>query len=83
MGDLLIPKKPFCSLVRELTVQITGVPDLKFKLEAMTALQEASECYLVGLFEDSNLITMHCKRVTLYPSDLRLAYRIRGDSLRY
>jgi histone H3 len=65
MGQLLIPKAPFCSLVRELTAQITGVPDIKFKNEAMTVLQEAFEYYLVGLFEDSNLITMHGKCVAL------------------
>jgi hypothetical protein len=29
------------------------------------ALQEASEAYLVGLFEDTNLCAIHAKRVTI------------------
>ena len=29
------------------------------------ALQEASESYLVGLFEDTNLCAIHAKRVTM------------------
>ena len=42
------------------------------------ALQEASEAYLVSLFEDTNLAAIHAKRVTIQPKDLvsrsRLAY---------
>ncbi|GBP07950.1 Histone H3, embryonic [Eumeta japonica] len=33
------------------------------------ALQEASEAYLVGLFEDTNLCAIHAKRVTIMPKD--------------
>ena len=33
----------------------------------MGALQEASEAYLVGLFEDTNLCAIHAKRVTIMP----------------
>ncbi|EFA82988.1 predicted protein [Heterostelium album PN500] len=41
------------------------------------ALQEASEAYLVGLFEDTNLCAIHAKRVTIMPKDMQLARRIR------
>ncbi|KAI0675921.1 hypothetical protein C8Q78DRAFT_1007179 [Trametes maxima] len=34
------------------------------------ALQEASEAYLVSLFEDTNLAAIHAKRVTIQPKDL-------------
>ncbi|KAK6049704.1 core histone H2A/H2B/H3/H4 [Cooperia oncophora] len=44
------------------------------------ALQEASEAYLVGLFEDTNLCAIHAKRVTIMPKDIQLARRIRGGS---
>lgn len=47
--------------------------------QAMEALQEACECYLIGLFEDANLCAIHAKRVTITPRDLRLARKIRGD----
>ena len=43
------------------------------------ALQEASESFLVSLFEDTNLCAIHAKRVTIMPKDLQLARRIRGE----
>ena len=36
-------------------------------------LQEASEAYVVQLFEDSNLCAIHAKRVTIMPKDIQLA----------
>lgn len=42
-------------------------------------IQEASEAYLVGLFEDTNLCAIHAKRVTIMPKDIQLARRIRGE----
>jgi histone H3/H4 len=41
-------------------------------------MQCGAEDYLVGLFEDSYLCSVHCKRVTLLSKDLQLARRIRG-----
>ena len=35
---------------------------------------------MVGLFEDSYLCSMHCKRVTLLAQDMQLARRIRGTT---
>ncbi|KAL1270364.1 hypothetical protein QQF64_029380 [Cirrhinus molitorella] len=46
---------------------------------AVMALQESSEAYLVGLFEDTNLCAIHAKRVTIMPKDIQLARRIRGE----
>lgn len=53
--------------------------DLRFQSQAILALQEATESYLVGLFEDTNLCAIHAKRVTIMPKDLQLARRIRGE----
>ena len=53
--------------------------DLKFQAQAVLALQEAAEAYLVGLFEDTNLCAIHAKRVTIMPKDMQLARRIRGE----
>jgi histone H3 len=36
------------------------------------ALQETCEAHLVGLFEDMNLLAIHCKRVTILSRDLAL-----------
>ena len=52
---------------------------LRFQSQALQALQEASEAYIVGLFEDTNLCAIHAKRVTVQKKDMDLARRIRGD----
>lgn len=54
--------------------------DLRFGASSLLALQEAAEAYLVGLYEDSYLCAVHCKRVTLMVKDLQLARRIRGET---
>merc|ERR1712071_671531 len=51
--ELLIRKLPFQRLVREIAQDFKT--DLRFQSAAIGALQEASEAYLVGLFEDTNL----------------------------
>ena len=75
--DLLIRKLPFQRLVREIAQEYKT--DLRFQSAAVAALQEASEAYLVGLFEDTNLCAIHAKRVTIMPKDIQLARRIRGE----
>ena len=45
----------------------------------IAALQEAAKKFIVGLFEDVNLLAVHAKRVTVMPRDIRLALRIHGD----
>ncbi|KAL6033722.1 hypothetical protein STEG23_009120 [Scotinomys teguina] len=64
-------------LVREIAQDFKT--DLRFQSAAIGALQEASEAYLVGLFEDTNLCAIHAKRVTIMPKDIQLARRIRGE----
>ena len=54
-------------------------PGLRLQSAALGALQEASEAYLVGLFDDTNLCALHAKRVTIFPKDIKLAIRIRGE----
>ena len=75
--ELLIRKLPFQRLVREIAQDFKT--DLRFQSSAVVALQEASEAYLVGLFEDTNLCAIHAKRVTIMPKDLQVARRIRGE----
>ena len=75
--ETLIRKLPFQRLVREIAQDFKT--DLRFQSSAVVALQEASEAYLVGLFEDTNLCAIHAKRVTIMPKDIQLARRIRGE----
>ena len=66
------------SLVREIAQDFKT--ELHFEANALIALQEAAEAYLVSLFEDTNLCGIHTKRVTIMPKDIQLARRIRGES---
>ena len=75
--ELLIRALPFQRLVRQIAQDFKT--DLKFQSTAVLALQEASEAYLVGLFEDTNLCAIHAGRVTIMPRDIQLARRIRGE----
>lgn len=75
--ELLIRKAPFQRLVREIAQEFNT--NLRFQESSVKALQEAAEAWLVGLFEDTNLLAIHSKRVTIMPRDLQLALRIRGE----
>ncbi len=75
--DLLIRKLPFQKLVREIATQFKS--DLRFQTQAILALQEACEAYMVQLFQDTNLCAIHAKRVTIMAKDMQLARRIRGE----
>ena len=82
--DLLIRKAPFCRLTREIMDAVQEKSITKEKTERMAgaailAIQEATESYLVGLNEDTNLCAIHAKRVTIMPKDIQLARRIRGE----
>ena len=77
--DLLIRKLPFQRLIREIGSDFRK--DLRFQGSALLALQEASEAYLISLFENANLCATNAKRVTVMPKDIQLARRIRGDRM--
>ena len=75
--ELLLRKLPFQRLVREIAMDFSS--QLRVQSHAIQALQEASEAYLISLFEDTNLCAIHGKRVTIFPKDMQLARRIRGE----
>ena len=80
--ELLIRKLPFSRLVREYLLDHKTYDGQYYRIAAaaINALQEASEHYLVQLFEDTNLCAIHAKRVTIMPKDIQLARRIRGET---
>ncbi|KAI0911937.1 histone H3-like centromeric protein cse-4 [Ustulina deusta] len=77
--DLLMRKLPFSRVVREIALSIRPKDEgMRWQSQAIAALQEAAEAFLVHLFEDSNLCAIHAKRVTIMQKDIQLARRIRG-----
>ena len=76
----MICKLPFNRLVQEIGLDSGPIGQLlRWQQTAINALQEASEAYLVSLFEDANLAAIHAKRVTIDAKDIKLARRIRGE----
>lgn len=76
-SELLIKRIPFQRLVREIAQDFKN--DLRFRSNALIALQEAAEAFLVKNFEDANMCALHANRTTIQPKDLQLARRIRGN----
>lgn len=79
--DLLIRRLPFARLVRELATNMMKTDfKLQWQSQAILCLQEASEAYLVGLLEHTNLCAIHGGRVTIMRKDMELARRLRGPN---
>ena len=74
--ELLIRKLPFRRLVRDIAQDFKT--DTRVESEAVKKLEEASEEYLVRLFEDPEACAQ-AARVTIVPKDIQLARRIRGE----
>lgn len=66
--------------VREIGLSLVpaGGDSLRWQSQAIMALQEATEAFVVHLFEDTNLCAIHAKRVTIQQKDMQLARRIRN-----
>uniref|UniRef100_A0A8R1DXL3 Histone domain-containing protein n=1 Tax=Caenorhabditis japonica TaxID=281687 RepID=A0A8R1DXL3_CAEJA len=75
--DLLIQKAPFRRLVHQIIQEATGFDSgFRIRADAMSALQEAAEAFIVEMFEGSVLISNHAKRVTLMTADIQLYRRL-------
>ncbi len=78
--ELLMRRKPFRDLVRELASEccngLTG-SKIRFKASAFEALQCAAEAHTVNLFRRAQHQALHAKRVTVQAKDLTMA-RVYG-----
>ncbi|XP_041370784.1 histone H3.3-like [Gigantopelta aegis] len=77
--NLLLRKLPFARVVRDVCTMVCPHSNMLWQARAIMALQEAAEAYLVYLFEDANVCAIHAKRVTIFPKDIWLARRLRGE----
>ena len=78
MTELLIPKIAFLRVVWELLQKESSW--YRIQVGVVLALHEATEAYLIQLFEDTNLCTIHAKCRTIMPKDMKLAKRIGGET---
>lgn len=68
----------FIREVRTITYRVAPPDVNRWTPEALIALQEAAEDFLVNLFGDAMLCAIHAKRVTLMKKDFELARRLGG-----
>lgn len=68
-NKLLIPKKPFVQLVREIAADFR--PGVRFAKDALTALQEIAEAHMTNFFEQTTLITKARNARTLRLVDMK------------
>ena len=63
--DRLIKKLPFARFVKELIQDMNKT--LRVTAAAFDALHQATEDFIVRVFEDVNLLAIHAKRITIQP----------------
>ena len=84
--DFLCAKLPFKKLIKEIGDQTmrSAIGDqgatMRFKQEAVTAIQEAAENFLVDMFAEVYILALHRGAVTLQPEDLWVGQSLRGES---
>lgn len=74
----LLQKLPFQRFIREISSNHT--PDMRFQVNALAAVQEATESLLVSVLRDANAVAIHSKRKTVEAQDVRLVVDLRKSS---
>ena len=57
-------------LIREIAQGFN--PNLRFRVDALSSIQEAAEIFTIRLFLEANLLIIHSKRVTVELRDMQL-----------
>uniref|UniRef100_A0A0N4ZHM6 Histone domain-containing protein n=1 Tax=Parastrongyloides trichosuri TaxID=131310 RepID=A0A0N4ZHM6_PARTI len=78
--NLLIPKKPFERLVREIGEGMHS--DLRFQPDAIGALQEATEAYITECFTKVNMCAINSNRATIKYKDFVLVKMIKDEDVK-
>lgn len=73
----LIPTAPFHRLVKDIAND-QGSGDIRFRRDALDALQADAESYITEMFASSNLIAIAGGRETLHVGDLKLFQTIKA-----
>ena len=71
--ESLIRRTPFNKLIKEISQEYRICPDGPETPSVQVCFQStalAAENFLVGLFEDVNLLAVHAKKVTVMPHDI-------------
>lgn len=80
----LIPRATLVRIIRQtlLNTMKSSIPnEMKFTSVSINVLHEALENHLVCIIELAYMAARHAKRITLFPSDIRLINRIKGITI--
>ncbi len=71
--EMLMARLPFSRLVRETAQKFSD--DLRFRADALSAVQVITEATLVEIFEGAQDMACHAKRIGITPKDMQLYIR--------
>ena len=74
--ELLMRKLPLQWLLYENAGDLEN--DLRFQATVIVAQQEATEAHMLSLFEETNRVDIHARRVSTMGKHIALAKRLRG-----
>jgi histone H3/H4 len=82
--EYLIPLAAFARIVKDILTDVAlnlhnDERFFKIQAAALEALKVSSEAYMIQLFEDMQLLSVHAKRKTLMIQDFRLIKRLRAS----
>lgn len=75
----VIPTAPFIRIVHGIAEK--HMADVRFKKEAMQALQADAESFLIDTLHKANTLAIECGRETLSVHDMRLLRRLSTDTV--
>jgi histone H3/H4 len=78
--ELIISKAAISRLIREICQEDLGRKpgeDLRWTSAGIAAVHTAAEDYMTKIFESTNRLAIHAKRVTILPKDMQLARELR------
>lgn len=77
--DLSFNPTAFKMLCKEVVQDFVNRDEYVFEPGFYEALQEASEAYLVGIFQDANIEALHAGRTHIQPRDIQIVRRVNGE----
>lgn len=77
-SKLDIPKEAMNRLIREIA---DNFQDVRFEANALLAIHECAEAFLVDLFDATNQVSSISKKITIEPEHLRLAINLSRKNL--
>ena len=71
--------RAFQRFVRQVALdESPGGKEYRWQAQALFALQQAAEAYMVAYLCDANLLAIHAKRYTIMEKDMVLVRRMQG-----